>query len=82
MKKPVRGKGKIRLGRYFQNLKAGDRVCIVREAAMPVNFPGRLQGRTGIIEEKRGKAYIVRLNDFNQEKKFIIEPVHLKKIKT
>lgn len=82
MKKPVRGKGKIRLSKYFQNLKAGDRVCIVREASMPVSFPERLQGRTGIIEEKRGKAYIVRLNDFNQEKKFIIEPVHLKKIKT
>jgi ribosomal protein L21E len=45
------------------------------------NFPERLQGRTGIVESKRGRAYMVLIKDMNKEKRFLIEPIHLKKIK-
>ena len=79
-RKLVRQKGKIRLSRYFQEFKDGDSVAVVREHALIVGFPARIQGRTGVIFGKRGKAYIVKLKDFNQEKTFFIEPVHLKKI--
>jgi len=41
-----------------------------------------MQGRTGVIEGKRGKCYIVKIKDYAQEKRFIIHPVHLKKLKT
>jgi ribosomal protein L21E len=44
-------------------------------------FPKRIQGRTGIIKEKRGKSYIIKLKDLKKEKIFIINPIHLKKIK-
>ena len=77
----MREKGKIQLSKYFQNLKEGDRVAIVREASLPANFLGSLQGRTGVIEGRRGKAYIVKLKDYNQEKRYIVEAIHLKKIK-
>jgi ribosomal protein L21E len=80
-RKLVREKGKIRLSRYFQELKEGDRVGIVKEASIPAGFPKRIQGKTGVIEEKRGKAYIVKLKDYIHEKRFIIEPIHLRKIK-
>ena len=80
-RKDVRTRGKLQLSRYFQNLEKGDSVAIVKERAMQSNFPLRLQGRTGIVEGKRGKAYIVKIKDQNKEKKFIIEPIHLKKIK-
>ena len=79
--KSKREKGKIRLSRFFQELKEGDKVSIVREPSVPAGFPERMQGRTGEIESKRGKAYIVKLKDYNQEKRYIIEPIHLKKIK-
>ena len=79
--KEIRTKGKLKLSRYFQEFNNGDTVAIVREISVNSNFPTRLQGRTGIVEERRGKAYLVRIKDNNKEKTFLVEPVHLKKIK-
>ena len=80
-KKPIRTRGKLQLSRYFQELNEGDFVAISREQSVPVNFEKRLQGITGVVEGKRGKAYIVKIKDGNKEKKILIEPIHLKKIK-
>ncbi len=80
-KKPVRTRGKLKLSRYFQELEKGDSVAVVREPAVPSSFPKRLQGRTGVIIDKRGETYIVKIKDQAKEKKFLIEPIHLKKIK-
>ena len=81
-KKPVREKGKIRLSKMFQKFKEGDRVAVVRELSVTCGFPKRFQGKTGEIEGMRGKCYIVKIRDIDREKRFIIHPVHLKKIKT
>ena len=80
-RKAVRTKGKLPLSKYFQEFKKGDCVAVVRELSIPCNFPRRLQGRTGLIEEKRGRAYLVKIKDIKKEKEFLIEPIHLKKIK-
>jgi len=80
-KKPVRTRGKLQFSKYFQKLKEGDFVAVVNEPAVPSSFPKRLQGRTGVIEGTRGKAYIVKIKDQAKEKKFLIEPIHLNKIK-
>jgi large subunit ribosomal protein L21e len=78
--KNARNRGKISLSTYFQNLKAGDPVAVIKDVSIASSFPLRLQGRTGNIIEKRGRAYIVKIKDQNKEKRFIIEPIHLKKI--
>jgi len=80
-RKSIRTRGKIQLSRYFQELEKGDFVSVIREWSIKSGFPERLQGRTGIIEGKRGEAYIVKIKDQNKEKKFLIESIHLKKIK-
>ena len=80
-RKPVRTRGKLQLSKYFQELKDGDSVAVVREPAVQSSFPKTLQGRTGVIESKRGKSYVVKIKDLNKEKKFLIEAIHLKKIK-
>lgn len=80
-RKQVREKGKIRLSVYFQELKEGDKVAIVREHSVRSSFPIRMQGKTGVVESRRGKAYIVKIKDNKQEKRYIIEAIHLKKIK-
>ena len=80
-KKKVRTRGKIQLSRYFQELNKGDFVSVVKESAVQSSFPTRLQGRTGVVEGNRGKAQIVKIKDQNKEKRFLIEPIHLKKIK-
>jgi len=79
--KNIRTKGKIPLSKYFQEFKKGDFVAVVRDISLRPRFPKRLQGRTGIVEEKRGKSYVVKIKDQAKEKKFLIEPIHLKKIK-
>ena len=80
-RKNIRTRGKISLSRYFQFLKKGDSVAVVKETAVSSSFPDRLQGRTGKVESKREKTYIVKINDKDKEKKFLIHPIHLKKIK-
>lgn len=79
-RKMIRDRGKIKLSRYFKNFTEGDKVAVVRELALPAGFPKRIQGRTGEVRGRRGKAYIVKMKDYDQEKTFIIEPVHLRKI--
>ena len=79
-KKSVRSRGKIQFSRYFQELGEGDKVAVVKELSVPSSFPDRYQGRTGEVDGKRGRAYIVKINDNDKEKKFIIQPIHLKKI--
>jgi len=81
-KKPAKEKGKLRLSMYFQDLKKGDFVSVIKEMSLSSNFPKRLQGRTGIVEGQRGKAFIVKIKDQEREKKFLIGAIHLKKIKT
>jgi len=80
-RKKVRTRGKLQLSRYFQDLKKGDSVAVVRERSETFNFPERMQGRTGSVEGKRGRVYIVKIKDQNKEKRFLIEPIHLKKVK-
>jgi len=80
-RKPVRTRGKLQLSRYFQELNEGDFVAISREPSISSSFPKRLQGITGIVEGRKGKVYIVKIKDGNEEKRILIEPIHLKKIK-
>ena len=78
--KNVREKGKVKLSRMFQSLNIGDRVSIEKELSEKAGFHKRLQGRTGVIEGKRGQAYIIKMKDFNAEKRYLIKPIHLKKL--
>ncbi len=80
-RKKQRQHGKIKLSRYFQEFKQGDRVAIIRELALNPKFPKTLQGRSGVIESKRGNSYLVKINDLNKKKTYIIHPVHLIKLK-
>jgi len=81
MKKKIRTRGKIKFSRYFQKLEEGESVAVVIEPSVKSSFPKRLQGRTGKVQEKRGQSYFIKIKDQNKEKRFLIEPIHLKKIK-
>jgi len=80
-RKRQREQGKIKLSRYFQKLKKGDKIAVIRELSIQPKFPKRLQGRSGIIECKRGNSYMVKINDLNKEKSYIIHPAHLRRLK-
>ena len=74
--KKIRKKGKLQLSRYFQELNEGDFVAVVKESSVQAKFPERIQGRTGIIEGKRGRSYIIKIKDQEKEQKFLIAPIH------
>lgn len=80
-RKKVRTRGKFAFSKYFQEFIKGDRVSVIKEPAVNSSFPERLQGRTGTVEDKRGKIFIVKIKDQTKEKKFLIQAIHLKKIK-
>ena len=78
-KKP-RQKGKFSFSRYFQKFNDGDLVAVSRELTFPFSYSKRTNGRTGRVLEKRGEAYYVEIKDFNKPKRYLIRPIHLKKI--
>lgn len=80
-RKSVREHGKVNLSNYFQDFKEGQRVAVVRELSVNPKFPKKLQGRSGVIESKKGSSYIVKIKDINKEKTYIIHPVHLRSLK-
>ena len=79
-RKNVKSRGKIRLSQYFQSFTDGDRVAIVRDQTFSPAFPCRIQGKSGVIAGKKGDAYVIKLMDGNQEKAYIIKPIHLKRL--
>lgn len=79
--KTPRQKGKFSFTSFFQKFQPGDSVAVVVELAQPFAYSKRLQGKTGKIVEKRGSSYYVEIKDFNKSKKYLIKPIHLKKIK-
>ena len=81
VRKPLRTHGKIQLSKYFQEFQNGDRVAVIREHAVQPKFPTQIQGRSGVVVNKRGDSYIIKMNDLNKEKTYIIHPLHLKKLK-
>ena len=80
--KRSRERGKLSLRKYFQELKEGERVAIKRNLSYSANFPSRLQGRTGAVVSKRGKAFVINIRDGKKEKQFIVKRVHIKKLES
>ncbi|VVB78712.1 50S ribosomal protein L21e [uncultured archaeon] len=80
-RKQLKTRGKIRFSHYFKEFKDGDRVTVIRDLALHPKFPKQIQGRSGTIIGKRGNSYILKMNDLNKEKTYIIHPVHLRKLK-
>lgn len=79
--KPLRAKGKLSMTSFFQELKEGDRVQLMAEPAYQkgMYYP-RYHGTVGIIKNKNGSCYNVKVMDHEREKVLIVHPVHLKKV--
>ncbi len=78
-------KKSIRVGRTnpitkrIQTFNENDLVHIIIDPSIQKGQPHpRFHGKTGKVSDKRGRAYIVAINDGNKAKKLIIRPDHLK----
>ena len=77
--KHPRKRGLPSLSRTLAEYEVDARVNIVVEPSVQKGRPHRrFHGKTGIILEKRGQAYLIEVTDGNARKKVIARPEHLK----
>ena len=80
LKKNLRDKGKVSIRKLVQEFKKGERVKIFPEPSIQSGIPHkRFFGKDGVVVEKRGKAYVLEVEDGNMTKKVITLPVHLRR---
>lgn len=64
---------------YLRQFNPGDRVLVYLEPGVHKGSPSRrCHGRVGLVVEKRGRGYVVRVRMGNKEKKLSLLPDHLK----
>jgi len=70
---------RIPITKYLQEFKVGDKVMVKPDPSSHRGMPfKRFFGRTGILIDKRGKSYIVKIKDGKKEKVIISRPEHRK----
>jgi len=78
MTKKTRERGLQPLGKLLHVYELGDRAIIKIDPSVHKGMPhARYQGRVGIIEEKRGSAYIIRVKEGRKIRSLIVCPEHL-----
>ncbi len=79
LKKSIRPVRANPITKRIQTFNEDDLVHIIIDPSIHKGQPHpRFHGKTGKVTEKRGRAYIVEINDGNKAKKLIIRPEHLK----
>ena len=72
---------KLTANDFVKDIKVGDKVVIdvqpYYEGALP--HP-RYNGKSGVVKEIRGKAYVVEIKVGNKVKHIISEAVHIRKV--
>lgn len=69
------------MSRIIQNLKPGARVTILIDPSVPKGQPhSRYHGRTGVVTERRGRAYVIEVRDGGVTKSIISRPEHLRAV--
>ena len=78
LRKHPRERGKIGLSRILRTYGTGDKVIILLDSAVHKGMPHRrYHGRSGTIQEKRGKSYVVNVEIGKHTKQIIARPEHL-----
>jgi large subunit ribosomal protein L21e len=80
-RKNIRARGKTQLSQYFKQIKEGETVAVIDEQSIPSSYPKRIIGMAGTVVGNRGTYKVIKINDGNLEKTFVIHPIHLKKLK-
>ncbi len=81
LRKKPREKGRIPLTRALQEFGEGEKARIVIEPSVHKGQPHRrFHGKTGIIQGKQGKAFVMKVRDGKMEKQLIVRPEHLRTV--
>lgn len=78
LRKSPRERGKIGLSRLLRKYEAGDRVKIRIDSSVHKGMPHRrYHGRVGIVKERRGRSYVIRVGMGKQTRTLMVRPEHL-----
>jgi len=81
LSKHVRQRGLPPVSRVIQDFAPGTKVTIVLDPSIVKGQPhSRYHGRTGVVAERRGRAYVVEVQDGGSIKKVISRPEHLRTV--
>ena len=76
-----RNREKTSVNKRLKEFKIGSRVVIKCDPSDHKGRPfKRFYGKSGIVTDRRGRSYIVKIKDGNKEKEVIAAPVHLKAV--
>lgn len=79
-RKRARQRGLSPITRALQRFEEGDKVTIIIDSGIQKGQPhNRFHGQTGIVAEKRGRAYVVDIRFGGKIKKAIVLPEHLRR---
>jgi len=78
LRRKTREKGKTGLSKILREYKLGDRVVVKLNPSIHKGMPHRrFHGKVGIIENRRGQAYVVNVTQGKAIKEIIVRPEHL-----
>jgi large subunit ribosomal protein L21e len=79
-RKRVRKRGLSPITKALQRFEEGDKVTIMIDSGMHRGQPHkRFHGLTGVVTEKRGRAYVIDVRFGGKTKQAIALPEHLKR---
>ncbi len=77
MKEP-RQRGLQPLGRLLHRYIDGEKVVVKIDAGTHKGMPhARYHGKVGVVQEKRGRAYVVKIEEGGKLRELMIRPEHL-----
>jgi len=78
LRKKSREKGKTGLSKILREYKLGERVVVKLNPSIHKGMPHRrFHGKIGVIENRRGQAYVVSVSQDKAVKEIIVRPEHL-----
>ncbi len=80
LRKKPKDRGIKSISKALQQFKKGETANIVIDSSIHKGMPHiRFHGKTGKIEGKQGKSYIVKVNDGKKEKTLVVRSEHLRR---
>ncbi|MGB9134383.1 MAG: 50S ribosomal protein L21e [Candidatus Bathyarchaeia archaeon] len=82
LRRKVRERGKTGLSKILREYMPGDRVVVKINPSIHKGMPHRrFHGKIGVIDERRGRAYVVNVSQGDAVKEIIVRPEHLEPVK-
>ncbi|MHA1238664.1 MAG: 50S ribosomal protein L21e [Candidatus Odinarchaeia archaeon] len=79
LRKHPRQRGLAPLGRILYEYSIGEKVAIIIDPSVHKGQPHkRFHGKIGVIQEKRGRAYVVSVRDGKKLKCLTVRPEHIR----